>query len=167
MEGLTICNCFVVKLLLFCTMVCLTSVCVWRQYNYIILMCGSYLYFVPCFFFFFKYYWLELLYTIIYLLLLQQLWVVNPQSSTCIFMMKTLHCCNLLSPQTKAFLLINKFNVKNMYSIVLLLVSIILSVSSKFWVIRSDWDMHHIPLMLLYKREDNAGAMCIQTLDNN
>lgn len=28
MEGLTICNGFVVKLLLFCTMVCLTSVCV-------------------------------------------------------------------------------------------------------------------------------------------
>lgn len=71
--------------------------------------------FCTLFFFFFKYYWLELLYTIIYLLLLQQLWVVNPQSSTCIFMMKTLHCCNLLSPQTKAFLLINKFNVKNMY----------------------------------------------------
>lgn len=28
MEGLTICNGFVVKLLLFCIMVCLTSVCV-------------------------------------------------------------------------------------------------------------------------------------------
>lgn len=81
-----------------CTLVCLTSVCVWRQYNYIILMCGTYLYFVSCFFFF-KYYWLELLYTIIYLLLLQQLWVINPQSS--IFKMKTLHCCNLLPPRPK------------------------------------------------------------------
>lgn len=34
-----------------CTLVCLTSVCVRRQYNYVILMCGTYLYFVSCFFF--------------------------------------------------------------------------------------------------------------------